>query len=42
VKQADYAALTSVVTTKQAEAIMEFFRKAEQTVSGGEAGSTDA
>jgi excinuclease ABC subunit C len=30
VKQANYAALTSVVTTKQAEAILEFFRRDEQ------------
>jgi excinuclease ABC subunit C len=30
VKQADYAALTSVVNTKQAEAILEFFRHQEQ------------
>jgi excinuclease ABC subunit C len=30
VKQANYAALTSVVTTKQAEAILEFFRLEEQ------------
>ena len=29
VKQANYAALTSVVTTKQAEAILEFFRRDE-------------
>jgi excinuclease ABC subunit C len=29
VKQANYAALTSVVNTKQAEAILEFFRRAE-------------
>jgi excinuclease ABC subunit C len=29
VKQADYAALTSVVNTKQAEAILEFFRREE-------------
>jgi excinuclease ABC subunit C len=32
VKQANYAALTSVVNTKQAEAILEFFRRAEQSV----------
>jgi len=31
VKQADLAALTAVVTTKQAEAIMEFFRREEST-----------
>jgi len=30
VKQANYAALTSVVTTRQAEAILEFFRSDEQ------------
>jgi excinuclease ABC subunit C len=30
VKQADYAALSSVVNTKQAEAILEFFRREEQ------------
>jgi excinuclease ABC subunit C len=30
VKQANYAALTSVVNTKQAEAILEFFRHEEQ------------
>lgn len=30
VKQANYAALTSVVNTKQAEAILEFFRQSEQ------------
>jgi excinuclease ABC subunit C len=29
VKQANYAALTSVVTAKQAEAILEFFRRDE-------------
>jgi len=29
VKQADYAALSSVVNTKQAEAILEFFRHQE-------------
>jgi excinuclease ABC subunit C len=29
VKQADFAALTSVVNTKQAEAILEFFKRAE-------------
>jgi excinuclease ABC subunit C len=32
VKQADYASLTSVVTTRQAEAILEFFR-GNETVS---------
>jgi excinuclease ABC subunit C len=31
VQQANYAALTSVVTNKQAEAILEFFRNAERT-----------
>ena len=31
-KQANYAALTSVVNTKQAEAILEFFRRAEEAV----------
>jgi hypothetical protein len=30
VKQANYAALTSVVTTKQAEAILEFFGRTPQ------------
>jgi excinuclease ABC subunit C len=30
VQQADYAALTSVVTTKQAEAILEFFKSTAQ------------
>jgi excinuclease ABC subunit C len=34
VQQANYAALTSVVTTKQAEAIMEFFRREEGQMSG--------
>jgi hypothetical protein len=29
VKQADHAALTSVVNTKQAEAILEFFKSQE-------------
>jgi len=41
VQQADYAALTSVVTTKQAEAIMEFFRREERQASElGESGAT--
>ena len=31
VKQANYAALTSVVTTKQAEAILEFFRRDDRS-----------
>jgi excinuclease ABC subunit C len=42
VQQANYAALTSVVTTKQAEAIMEFFRRAEGQMSGpSESGGTE-
>jgi excinuclease ABC subunit C len=42
VQQADYAALTSVVTTKQAEAIMEFFRRGERQASElGESGTNE-
>jgi excinuclease ABC subunit C len=42
VQQANYAALTSVVTTKQAEAIMEFFRREEGQMSGSsESGTTE-
>jgi excinuclease ABC subunit C len=42
VQQANYAALTSVVTTKQAEAIMEFFRREEGQMSDpSKSGSTE-